>query len=246
MFSAELGKGGRLQPHVHLDLGGLGQRFGDLHRPQPARGRDVTLLQPGGEEIAFEVAQEQAAHARPDHLDRDLHGFAVAQDCRRMHLRDRGRGDRLAEALVELADRPAERALDGRDRLGLREGLHAVLQQGEIERDVVADDVRPRRQELAELDIGWAEPRDRVGQPLAAAAAHARCGAVNSRATRQPNFGRPASWSPGSAATTPSRTMIQPARNEPQTSAERTHAHASVKASSPNAAPRCRRNSCAR
>ena len=42
---------------------------------------------------------------------------------------------------------------------------------GEIERDVVADDIGPRRQELAELDIGRAEPRDRVGEPLAAAAA---------------------------------------------------------------------------
>ena len=79
-------------------------------RAQPPRRRDVALLQPRGEEIAFEVAQEQAAHARPDHLDGDLHGLAVAHDGRRMHLRDRGGGDRLAEALVELADRPAERA----------------------------------------------------------------------------------------------------------------------------------------
>src|SRR5690606_17427352 len=36
-------------------------------------------------------------------------------------------------------------------------------------------------------------------------------GRLASRASRQPSLGRPESWSPGAAATTPSRTMIQPA-----------------------------------
>ena len=45
---------------------------------------------------------------------------------------------------------------------------HLVLQHGEIERDVVADDIGPCRQELAELDVGRPEPDDRLGQPVAA------------------------------------------------------------------------------
>ena len=128
-----------------------------------------------------------------------------------VHLRDRGRRDRFAETEEQLVDRPAERTFDGGDGLGHRKGFHAILQQGEVERDVVADDVGPRRQELAELDVGRAEPGDGSGQPVAAAAPQGTP-LVKSRAIRQPNFGRPESWSPGSAATTPSRTMIQPAR----------------------------------
>ena len=46
--------------------------FGHLDRAQPARRRDVALLQARGEEIALEIAQESAAHAGPDHLDGDL------------------------------------------------------------------------------------------------------------------------------------------------------------------------------
>ena len=61
---AEFGKRGSLQPQVHLDLGGLGERLRHLDRAQPARRGDVALLQPRGEEIAFEVAQEERG-ARP-------------------------------------------------------------------------------------------------------------------------------------------------------------------------------------
>ena len=113
---------------------------------------------------------EGAAHARPDHLDGDLGGHAVAVDLGGVDLRDRGGGDRLAEAQEKLADRPAERAFDGRDGIGHRKGFHAVLQQRQIERDVVADHVGAGGEELAELDIGRAEPGDRRGKPVAAAA----------------------------------------------------------------------------
>ena len=43
--------------------------------------------------------------------------------------------------------------------LGLRERRHVVLQRFQIARQRHADHVGPRRQELAELDVGRAEPR---------------------------------------------------------------------------------------
>ena len=159
----------------------------DLDRPQPARGRDVALLQARGEEVAFEIAEEGAAHAGPDDLDGDLAGCRRRVDFGRMDLRDGGGGNRFAETDEEIVDRAAERALDGGDRLAARKGRHPVLQLGEVERHVVADDVGPRRQELAELDIGGAEPVDAPATAgRCAAAADARAAASAGCAMRQP------------------------------------------------------------
>ena len=52
-----------------------------------------------------------------------------------------------------------EGGLDHADRLLLWERRNPVLQLLEIEGGIHADDVGPRRQELAELDVGGAEPR---------------------------------------------------------------------------------------
>ena len=53
---------------------------------------------------------------------------------------------------------------------GARERRHAVLEPLEVARDGDADDVGPRRQELAELDVGRAEPRQRRREPGGAVA----------------------------------------------------------------------------
>ena len=169
MFSPSSESAAASSLQIHLDLGGLGERLRHLDGPQAARGGDVAFLQPRGEEIAVEVAQEGTAHARPDHLDGDLDGSAVALDLGSVDLRDRGGGDRFAEAQEKFADRPAERTFDGRDGIGHRKGFHAVLQQRQIERDVVADHVGTGGEELAELDIGRAEPCDRRRKPVATA-----------------------------------------------------------------------------
>src|SRR4029079_12298796 len=48
---------------------------------------------------------------------------------------------------------------------------HLVLQGFEVARQLHADHVRPRRQELAELDVGGAEPGERGGKTVCGYAA---------------------------------------------------------------------------
>ena len=76
-----------------------------------------------------------------------------------------GRGsDRLSEAHENAAERFAEGRLDGSNRDRARKRLHPVLQPLELLDNRDADDIRPRREELAELDIGRPEPADRAGK----------------------------------------------------------------------------------
>lgn len=116
----------------------------------------------------LDVMGKTLAHARPHDLDGDLLPAFGALDLGRMHLRDRGGGNRIAEARIELADRPSERAFD----IGLggsrgKEG-HAVLKLRQVVGEFDADDIRPRCQELSDLHIRGTEPLDSLGQPVAA------------------------------------------------------------------------------
>ena len=66
-------------------------------------------------------------------------------------------------------DLRAERGLDDADRGLPAHRRHAVLQALEFEGDLGPDDVGPGREELAELDVGRAEPVDRAreaGEPI--------------------------------------------------------------------------------
>ena len=81
-----------------------------------------------------------------------------------MYLRDRGRGDRRAELREHLAQRLGERGRNRGFRLGLRERRHPVLQRFQVARQCGPDDIGTRREELAELDVGRAEPRQRGGE----------------------------------------------------------------------------------
>ena len=64
---------------------------------------------------------------------------------------------------------PSAAAIDALG-LGLRERRHPVLQRLEVARELDADHVRPRRQELAELHIGRPEQVSAVAKPRAAGA----------------------------------------------------------------------------
>ncbi len=83
---------------------------------------------------------------------------------RLVHLRDRGGGDRRPELGVKLVDRRAERLLDRRARLALREGRQAILEGGQIAGELAADDVVAGGEELAELDVGRPERGERFGE----------------------------------------------------------------------------------
>ena len=86
--------------------------------------------------IARRSLRHEPRDLRPLHLDHDL--LARAQP-RRVHLRDRRRGEALlVEAREHLLERPAELLLDDRAHDRERLGRHAVAQAAELVR-------RPRR-----------------------------------------------------------------------------------------------------
>ena len=86
-----------------------------------------------------------------------------------MDLADRGGGDRLAVELEEEAlDRLAELLLDHALDVLVRERAHVVLEPAELGDDVRRQDVRPHREELAELDEGRAELVEELAEVLAA------------------------------------------------------------------------------
>src|SRR5208283_245847 len=67
--------------------------------------------------------------------------------------------------------RLAERFFDDRDRRLGPEGLHPVLERGQLIGDLPADHVGPRREKLPELDVGGTELCQRARQRLRAAVA---------------------------------------------------------------------------
>ena len=75
--------------------------------------------------------------------------------------RSRRRRPRGPNAANDVAQRLAERGCDRGFGLGLRERRHLVLQHFQVARERDADHVGARREELAELDIGRPEPRQR-------------------------------------------------------------------------------------
>lgn len=85
-----------------------------------------------------------------------------------MDLGDRCGCDRFGEFEEELTDGAPERRLYRRPGCALRKGGHAVLEQRQVGGKFGADHVRARRQKLADLDIGRAEPFHRPGEAAAA------------------------------------------------------------------------------
>ncbi len=163
-------EGGGFEPEIHLHGDGAGERL--HHRADAgARPRAQGLDHPGHEAHRLDVAGEPLAHAGPHDLDRDhpLGAVGLAQ-VRLVDLRDRGGGDRLAERGEQLAERLAEGRFEDADRDLLREGRHPVLQPLQVAGRRHADDVGPRRQELAELDVGRPEAGQRRGQAAGAEA----------------------------------------------------------------------------
>ena len=117
----------------------------------------------GGEVEGVDVAQEGPLDPGPQHLHRHrLPGLAQ----RRAGAPGRARRRRPAgRTRRRPPDRQAELVLHRRPRLGHREFRQLVLQHRQLAGELRPDDVRPGRQELAELDVGRPErgqrPQDR-------------------------------------------------------------------------------------
>ena len=81
-----------------------------------------------------------------------------------MNLGDRSRRDGLAEAFELQIDLRPERGLDDRDCGLAAHRLNTVLQPFELQSDLGAHDVRARREELSELDVGRPQSIDGPGE----------------------------------------------------------------------------------
>jgi hypothetical protein len=106
--------------------------------------------QPGGLVEQREVGLDLARRVGTLHLDDDA---APVGQRRPVHLADRRRGDRtLLELQEELVERQLELALDRPLDVLERERTDVVLEGAQLGDDVRRDDVRPGREQLAELD----------------------------------------------------------------------------------------------
>ena len=78
-------------------------------------------------------------------------------DLRAVHLCDRCGGDGGSEACIKCRKRLVERGNNRCFGFALRKRRHLVLETFEVASDRRADDIRPRREKLSELDIGRPE-----------------------------------------------------------------------------------------
>ena len=160
----EFGGCGGFETEIHFYLDGAGQRIDDLDRLQAAGLAEPAFGQARGEIHVAEVAFEMPLNSGTQHLYGDFTFVIAVVHARPVNLGNRGGGDRLSEAYKDAVERFAKRGLDARDRDRAGKRRHPVLQELELLDDGHADDVRPSRQELAELDIGWPEAADRGGE----------------------------------------------------------------------------------
>ena len=156
-----------LQPEVHLHRHHPGKGGDHLLGLEPAQVGTVALYLLGEPGEKVEVAVERGFDAGPE----DLYGyrFALGGDGQ-MNLGDGRGGHRLAlQALEYLFHRPVELGGDDVARLVRGKRVEAVLKARQVGGDLFAQQVRPGRQRLAELDEARAEFGQGKGQTLARA-----------------------------------------------------------------------------
>ncbi len=114
----------------------------------------------------LEIARDDLFHPGAQHLD-DHIGTVFQR--RPVHLRDRGRRERLRfESREGFGDGSAERLLDDGARGLVVERRHAVLEFGELDGDIGREQVATRGERLPELDEDGAELLERQPQALSA------------------------------------------------------------------------------
>ncbi len=153
-----------LEAEIHFDRDRTREGIDHLVEPQAPRLGRKSFRLTGGKKEGIEIGPEAALDAGPQHFDRDRAPALRRFDLGTMHLGDRGGGVRRPEAREQFIERLAERARNRRLGIGLRERRHLVLQAFEVARERRPDHVGPRRQELAELDIGRPELGERGGE----------------------------------------------------------------------------------
>ena len=138
-------------------------RHHGCHAQPPCFG-GKTFRGTGEEGQRLQIARELFAHLGAQDLDRHPHRRGVA-GLGAVHLGDGGGRQGGAEAGKQRLHRLAEGAGDLGPCLNFRKRRQAVLQMLQGARELGAHDIGPRRQHLAQLDIGRSQPLQRAGEP---------------------------------------------------------------------------------
>ena len=161
--------------------------------------------------MSREIAAEPPLDAGPQHFDRDI---ALAAARRATRARCTCAIEAAATGSPKVDEKPRRSSARRRPRSILtatspRKGAMWSCRRSSRARDIGADDIRPRREKLPELDVGRAEPADRGG---------ADRGPLASRLRRSIWRGRAAAARPAAAAAIstsrnrPARESTKPAR----------------------------------
>ncbi len=162
----------RLEPVVELLPDRARELVDHLVRVDEVERAHPLLRDPRGLVQKREVGLDLARRVRPLHLHRDA---PAVRERRAVDLADRGGGDRgLVEVEEEPLDRLAELLADHALGVRVRKRANVVLEPAQLEHDVGRDDVRARREQLAELD----ERRPELVEHLAEVLPPRRAGAV--------------------------------------------------------------------
>src|ERR671934_148918 len=147
---------------VELTLKRHGQVLDDGGQIDDPPKRFPALRLSGEQAQEPEVAHDLVARSGP--LNLDDHAF-TALERRLVHLADRPRRERdRIDRLEHVFPRDAELFLHHLDDLGLRQRGDIVLQRGELDDELVRQEIGPRRKDLAELRERRAELLERVPQ----------------------------------------------------------------------------------
>ena len=157
---------GGLEPQIHLERDRAAQRVDHLDQAQPPRLRRHALGVARGEGEGVEIDLEAPLDARPQHLHRD--GAAPPS------VTTSARCTCAIEAAATGGPNDANRSASGRPNAAATARSASACGNGAIlscsdsrsRANSDADHVRPRRQELAELDVGRPEPGQRGGEPV--------------------------------------------------------------------------------
>ncbi len=118
-----------------------------------------------GEIEAVEILAEASLDAGPQNFDRHCACAAIGlAHARLMHLRDGRGGNRLAERRIELICLLSQGLPDRAFGLIHSKWRQLVLKLAEIARQLRPDNIAPRCQKLAQLDVARPECRQRLGQ----------------------------------------------------------------------------------
>ena len=172
-----------LEPEVELLDDGLGEQLDQGRRVGQGGHRDPAHQLRGDPRHGGDVQPHQAGHGAALHLDHDP---LAGPQGGRVDLGDGGRGDGYAvEGREHLGQRSAQVLLDRATHGGERLGRHPVPQQLELPHQLLGEDALARRDDLAQLDVGRAQPLEGRTQPPRQAGARVRSATV-AQAPAQP------------------------------------------------------------